>query len=429
MAKILIIVLIFLLPIIGCATSQPKRDVLQPALKDSEGKILPSKSLILGVPFISWGEAAHLDSESKDSINPSVDASLGMVLTYWGQEVSLLKDTQAALPKGPGGWGISGTGNANGIDEIKPFIARGIPIVVSPAIVPAAHPMMPFWPAMAAAKGLKITQKGPSSGVLGRMEPLETFRKLERFFKMGTLWETLFSASRVVIGYDDDRKMLILHDPTFGPGWEVSYDEFERMWKYTNNWYLSMFPTDYADILAKRTPAQPYPPRTPDQQAATHYVFAYALSSVGQMALAKEEINKGLSIPGVRESYQHLLELELANIYLSQGKYEEAILSAQRAAKLVPEHFRSWQILATAYKAAPGKGNTEKAAEAEKRAYDLSECSSKEPEVTRRFEVAMLKRNDYLESQKIMAKILAQDFFIVSPCRGSTILWLLGPID
>src|SRR5207237_9713121 len=46
---------------------------------------IPSHAVILGVPFISWREAAHLDYPNKNILNPAVPAVLGMVFEYWGR--------------------------------------------------------------------------------------------------------------------------------------------------------------------------------------------------------------------------------------------------------------------------------------------------------------------------------------------------------
>ncbi len=34
----------------------------------------------------------------------------------------------------------------------------------------------------------------------------------------------------MVVGHDDSRSVIVLHDPTFGPYWAVSFDDFDEMW-------------------------------------------------------------------------------------------------------------------------------------------------------------------------------------------------------
>ncbi len=39
--------------------------------------------------------------------------------------------------------------------------------------------------------------------------------------------------NRVVIGYNDSREVFITNDPSpFGPNYEISYDKFEKLWKF-----------------------------------------------------------------------------------------------------------------------------------------------------------------------------------------------------
>ena len=169
-----------------------------PAHKESvKLKLSSSTKLILGVPFISWGEAARLEYQDKNILNPSVAASLGMVLKYWGQPLKLLKQSDKALPKGPEGWGRVESGRGKSLNDLKRFIDRGIPVIVSPAITPYAHTLSPTFFGLAQATGFKIKEKGICSGVLGRMVSLGTFRDFEAQFKLNP-WESLFQSDRVV---------------------------------------------------------------------------------------------------------------------------------------------------------------------------------------------------------------------------------------
>ncbi len=339
----------------------------QPVFTDQESfKTLPSKALIEGVPFISWAEAARLDYQNKDILNPSVPASFGMILKYWGQNLDLLKDYEKALPKGPGGWGVVENRKGKSVDELKPSIARGIPIFVYQALTPVAHIPTPVVAAYIEAFGVekaketfsrgskfemskeqykqfKSAMEGESSrsGVFRKMESLDTLRQIGKIS-----WESLLQSARVVIGYNDERRSVILHDPSFGPAWEVGYEDFEKMWEAVDRSYIVAYPPDYQKILSKRTQKiTPYPPRTPDQQAAAHFVFGYALSSVGRTVEAEEEIKKGLAISDIGKGYQHLLLFELARIYRSKGNTEEAITTAQKSITLFPEHHRPYQNL------------------------------------------------------------------------------------
>ena len=362
---------------------------------------LPSKALILGVPFISWSEAARLDHRNKDILNPSFPASWGMILKYWEQDLTLLKQSVMAVPQG---W-VMERKNGKHLAELKPFIARGIPVFVEPALTPVAHTPSPVVAAMASVMPGAVTGEqadrlgklmseygGSFSGVLGRMRSLDIFRQLEDLTNMSP-WETLLESKRVVVGYDDDRKVVILHDPSFGPAWEVTYDDFEKMWAPHGRIYGVGYPPDYAEVLAKRSTAPPYPPRTSDQQAAVHFVFGYALSSVGRVVEAEEQIRKGLAIRGIGKGYQHLLLLELALHYGTRGNIEESNRTLQKAIELLPEHDRPWQFLAQNYR---HEGWEQKAADAEGKAEVL--CANR-------------------KAEKIVWKTLGRDFFIFG-CEG-----------
>src|SRR6185436_12108101 len=107
--------------------------------------------------------------------------------------------------------------------------------------------------------------------------------------------------------YDDERKVMILHDPSFGPAGEMSYGDFESNWRLNDSTFIAKPPQGYAEFVAKRRAAEPYPPRTADMQAAVHFVFGYGFSEIGRPAEAEREFEKGLAIPGIGKGYRHML--------------------------------------------------------------------------------------------------------------------------
>ena len=272
---------------------------------------LPSHALIAGVPFISWGEAAKLDYHDKQILNPSVAASQGMVLEYWGQDRRRLAKTSDTLQ----GWTSAG-GEGGKLDSIRSYVARGIPIVVNLAMTPAAHPAEPNAAALATLigsgelrAGSNLTQQqwehaqqlltqyaGISSGVLGKMADLDTLRRWGDLLGQKIWQESVLLTSRVVVGYDDERKVVVLHDPSFGPAWEVSYGDFERMWGLFDHASMLMYPPDYAKVLASRSAVPSYAQRTAAQRAAESFVFGYALASTGRLAEANVRLNAGLAV-------------------------------------------------------------------------------------------------------------------------------------
>jgi hypothetical protein len=88
----------------------------------------PSRRVIEGVPFIAWSEAAQLEYHNRAILNPSFAASLGMILEYWGQDLTRLKKPAEALPSGEDAWGRTESAEAGGVADLKAFIDRGIPV-------------------------------------------------------------------------------------------------------------------------------------------------------------------------------------------------------------------------------------------------------------------------------------------------------------
>ena len=244
-----------------------------PTLRAQATHQLPPRALILGVPFISWSEAASLDYANKDDLNPSLPASEGMVLKYWGQDFTVLKQEDQKVP----GWTQRGAYGGS-VDSLKADVSRGIPVIVCLAMTPIAHNPGPAAAAMMAMSDSTardaVQRGGSASGVLGQMVALDTLRRWGKVVGTETLRESGFMACRVVIGYDDPRKVMILHDPSFGPAWELSYADFENMWSFWNRLYVAMYPNDFARVLAKRAAAPPYPARTAAQHAASRGVRA-----------------------------------------------------------------------------------------------------------------------------------------------------------
>jgi tetratricopeptide (TPR) repeat protein len=238
---------------------------------------------------------------------------------------------------------------------------------------------------------------GPASGAFGAWLPLEKYQELAKQGAPVTN-ESMVMASRVVIGYDDARRVLILHDPTFGPAWEVGYDDFWKMWNFLGEpFYIASYPPNYLQILAKKGPATPYL-RSSDNEAAVHYVYGYAWQSIGQPAAAEKEFRQGLALSGVGTAYDHLLNMELAVALKALGRPTEALPHARRATELMPQHSRAWDVLANIL--STGGGGTaeakKEAAEAEERMH--TSCSE--------------------ENERVLAATLAQDFSLLS-CRGN----------
>ncbi len=303
-----------------------------------------SHTLIFGVPFISWSEAANLQYRDKNVVNPSLPASEGMILEYWGRDLASLSGSEQTLP----GWVHQG-GNGGSLDSLKELVARRIPVVVCLAMTPIAHN-----PGPAAAAVMAMTDSGTgetlrrgnaTSGVLGPMIALDTLRRWGEVLRPELMRESVLMACRVVIGYDDARQVVVLHDPSFGPAWEVSYQDFDTMWAFWNRLFMATYPSDFARLLAKPSAGQPYPPRTAEQRAAEAFVYGYALASVGRRNDAEARLTEGLAIPGLPTGYRQSMLLELARLADARHETAAAITKYQQAGVLVPQDPRVWRFL------------------------------------------------------------------------------------
>ena len=348
--------------------SAPAQDQAEPAQTDA----LPPKILIAGVPFVGWSEAAQVDYPHKDILNPSDTAVLMMQQKFWGRDPTRFNlfgprlfvraDWQA---------GDGSTGRA--LEDLKRPLAHGIPVYVHLTLTPYAQPepvstriasILGFGGKSSDAQGAGA---GPSSsGALGRMVAPETLRSLgasEGTYKNQRgethsaeylyLRESLYSSPRLLIGYDDERRVMIVHDPSFGPALEIGYDDFDTMWRYKGRAYVAAVPEGVASIAAKRPSAPPYPLRTPDMQAALHFVTGYAQAQIGRSAEAEQAFAKGLALPGVGPGYRFMLAFEVAHIQVAAHHPEDAVAALRLATDMLPQACPAWQMLAKLYRENP----------------------------------------------------------------------------
>jgi tetratricopeptide (TPR) repeat protein len=191
--------------------------------------------------------------------------------------------------------------------------------------------------------------------------------------------ESVYVARRVAIGYDDSRRVMILHDPSLGPACEVGYDDFERMWGAAGKRYTRPRPSDWTKRLAGRSVSSRYRQRTPDEQAAQHFLYGYAHSAIGQPDPAEEHFRKGLAIAGISKAYRHLLLIELASLYHFRGKAREAAQMAEEAIQLLPDNGLAYRVLAHVYEDTGDR----KAGETRKKAEQLVRSDKARREVAR----------------------------------------------
>ncbi len=327
-----------------------------------------------------------------------------MILEFGGKDRKILEQADFETELNKFNTSSSKISKAWTTTDLKASIARGVPVYVFLPLIPVAHPlylMFEMGITLGQVKGVELTDKGrPRSNALGRMVSLEDFGKIyEQMNLMNPINESVYAAARLVIGYDDNKKVFIVHDPSFGPAFEISYDDFDKMWQATDRNYGVMSPNDYSERVPEENPSHVYRDRTPDEQAAMHFVYGYALDCLGRLVEAEEHFKKGIAIPRISKGYEFLLRFELALNLVERGDFVHAPEEAEKAKALVPELPLTWDFLAKAYMASPGKGNQEKANEAEKKAKALQKDQ---------------------QALKIVARTLPSDFWIqyLAPVRG-----------
>lgn len=328
---------------------------------------IPSKGLILGVPFISWNEASQMEYEQKNIVNPALHATSGMILDYWG-----VRGRNA-------NWESQ---NGKSIEELKPFIAQGIPVFIAPMpLTPFAHPIYFVFEQIAVSKKeLEEPAQGLCSWMSGRkMASLNWFQLYRKSVGGDSqpLKEVVYYAARIMVGYDDDRKVVIMHDPTFGPAWEVDYTTFDQMWQHVDRSYSFARPAHWEEILEKKDKGKPYRDRNANERAAMHLLYGCGLSAAGRLAEAEEQLTKGSSIQGISKGYKHILLFELARHQAARDAIEEAIDTVKTAIDALPKNFYPWEYLADLYRMrGTGKKEAKAAKRADKKAKKLKKKNS-----------------------------------------------------
>jgi tetratricopeptide (TPR) repeat protein len=359
---------------------------------------LPTSYYIEGVPFVSWGEAADFDYPNSNVLNPSYTAASQMVWRYWG--VSL--DPVTGWPADELPDGAYRSVESASLEDLKREIAQNHPVEIYPAITVHAHYLyvtVKILSMLSKDADYDLEQKGPTSGMLDEMVSIDAFMNaVSRGCPKNLISDSVYIAARVVVGYDDARGVMVIHDPVFGPDWEVSYEDFQQMWRFVFN-HMTVTQFDVAGV--ERRPAEiAHPPRTPDHDAAFALFNGYALSAVNQLEAAEAELRRGLAIDGISMRYQHLLRVELGSLLADTRRPDEAIKVLHEAVEIYPDHFRAWGELGNAYR---DKGDRKSRRKAEA-AFDA------------------MKKLCTTETEGRVALELGRDFFIAG-CRGAKLGW------
>jgi len=325
----------------------------------------PAQVLIGGVPFISIAEGCAIEHPSLLMWHPSARAAHMMALRYnqadaktWEDYLKATDDRAGALREKEG--------EARDLEELGALLSAGNPVVVVTASTPYAHSLYGVFEMLLAAGGeyggMKLQDldaRDYSSQLLGRMVGLDVHRKMaetkmesvtvyggpaEGAARMNPLHEIAMRCSRVVVGLDPVRRVVIVHDPVFGPAWEVPYNDFERMWSAADRMYSVLERKDGTRSSAATTSA--YPPRTPDQRAAEEYLYGYSLAATGKTTEADERYRAGLSIEDLSVGYRFLFLQERGYLAYRRGDPEEAVSLLRQATEQIPQAPVPWQLMA-----------------------------------------------------------------------------------
>ncbi|MFN8572404.1 MAG: hypothetical protein U0132_10125 [Gemmatimonadaceae bacterium] len=327
-----------------------------------------ARALIRGVPFVGWHETALTTYDRKTEVNPSVVAAQRMLAGYWHADAK----TPGALDAvWTGAAAAQQTAAGLTFDSLKAIIRLGMPVSVDMALTPLAHPLSPGATAKLAARKIVIPNASNVSGLLGAMVPVGDLAKWSALLDTDPLRDQRMMATRVVVGFDDTRKVVILHDPSFGPAWELAADAFDVMWRTAGARATFLNMPEAAALLATHAKDPAYRNRNADERAAERFATTYAAASVGQFDLAERTAREALKTIEASDGYRHVLNLELGLLLRAQNRMPEAIAAVEDALKWINDSPAGWQVLAQLYKR-NGAGDARLAEYATKMASDLA---------------------------------------------------------
>ena len=332
----------------------------------------PARVLVLGVPFISVAEGCAIEHPSLTFEHPSSRAARMMALRFHRPDAKTWDDYLKATDKQSGPLREE-RGNAKSLDDLSASLSAGNPVIVVTASTPYAHALYSVFEMLisAGAKyGVKLKDldsKDYSSRILGRMVGLDVHRKIsetklenaktygktgsgpdgkspQEALRMNPIHEIATRCARVMVGLDPARRVVIVHDPVFGPAWEVPYDDFETMWSAADRMYSVLVPKDGSRPSVVATSA--YPQRTPDQQAAECYVYGYSLAATGKAVEADERYQAGLNIKGLSAGYRFIFLQERGYLAHRRKQSEEAVSLLREGTEQIPQAPGPWFLMA-----------------------------------------------------------------------------------
>jgi len=183
---------------------------------------------------------------------------------------------------------------------------------------------------------------------LGEVMPLPSCSELRGVPPGILMSQSYYIVIRLAIGFDDNKGVIILHDPSFGPTWEVPYEDFELMWEPWGSKIDVTMPPNWMAKLARHDYDAVYQTRSADDNASFHYVYGVSLARVGRIPESLDHLEKGLALSGLSDGYRFLFLKELA-LHHSEKDIEKSIQLAEEALEIIPEDYSLWWILSLFY--------------------------------------------------------------------------------
>lgn len=351
------------------------------------------KAIMDGVPFVAYHEVRGEVFPDSNILNPSFTAVAMMMYRYWGGDFYEAARTRGKLP----GWESSSAAGGK-LADLKALVARGVPVSVSPATTPDAHRLYLVPKMCATLRDVAYDPPRPTSGALGEMVTLAAIDQLREGGCEVGLNDSVYVAARLVVGYDDERAVLVLHDPSLGPNLELGYEQFERMWAVTGAKYWAEHPETLPAIPPGRVDA--VRGRTADDAAAVAVFRAYGLEVGGRYAEAEPVLREALGLEGVGAGRRHLLLLELGATLNETGRADEAIAALRAANAEFDGYWLAHRMLADL----------------------LACCGDRAGKKEARRELERAKKLCSAEAQRRVADVLGRDFHVMG-CKGEMLGW------
>lgn len=354
---------------------------------------LPSQVYIEGVPFVGYHEVRDAKFPNSEILNPSFTAVAQMMYGYWGGD--FVED--AREEKERPGWTSSG-GEQAALADLKALLARGIPVEVAPSTTPHAHRLYLTPKVCGIFKPVPFTRPHPATGALGEMIPLEAVEQLRAGSCGIGLNDSVILAAKLLIGYDDERQVLVMHDPSLGPNLELGYEEFERRWLATEARFWARHP----ETIPTEPPGRvgTVRARTVDDDAAVALFRAYGLEIIGDYQQAERVLREALAVEGLGKARRHQLLLELAVSLNETGRCAEAIEAARDANAEFDDYAIAHRVLAFLLACSDGRAAKKEAKRENARAEKL--CGA--------------------EAQRRVADELGHDFEVMG-CKQERLGW------